>query len=93
MKLKRFVALMIDGFIIATVYNLLIYIIFGEFIYLRVLEIGYICLIMLRDLTFRNQSIGKKLLNLEVISVEGTKPSILQLILRNVTTIIWPIEE
>lgn len=54
----------------------------------------YIVMIILviKDLIFRNASIAKKIMKLEVRKEDGSIPSMLTLILRNLTFIIWPIE-
>lgn len=47
---------------------------------------------LFKDIIFKNASIGKKIMKLEVLNKDYRKPTLIQLILRNITFIIWPIE-
>ncbi len=48
---------------------------------------------LLKDVLFRNASIGKKTFNLSIVSqFNGEKPNIWRIILRNITLVIWPVE-
>lgn len=48
--------------------------------------------LLVKDLVFKNYSIGKKLMNLEIRSLNNNSPSIFQLIARNLFYIVWPLE-
>lgn len=58
--------------------------------------LGILCFILLpltRDLLFRNASIGKMIMGLRVVDpVSGNPPDVINLIKRNVTFYIFPIE-
>ena len=47
--------------------------------------------IIFKDL-LGGRSLGKKLLRLSIYSKNGSKPTILQLLIRNLFLIIWPVE-
>lgn len=48
---------------------------------------------LLKDVLFRNASIGKKTFNVSIVSqFNGEKPNIWRIILRNITLVIWPVE-
>lgn len=49
-------------------------------------------LFILKDLAFKNASIGKKICGLEVRMNDNTKPPIIILLIRNFTILIYPIE-
>ncbi len=49
-------------------------------------------LLILKDLPFKNASIGKRIMKIEIRKENNEVPSICQIILRNITIIIWPIE-
>lgn len=49
-------------------------------------------LISTKDLIFKNASIGKKALNLKVVTNNNEVPKKSQLIIRNITLLIWPID-
>ena len=38
------------------------------------------------------QSIGKRIMKIKVVDLNGNKPSLFNLIIRNITIIIWPVE-
>lgn len=46
----------------------------------------------LKDFVFKNASIGKKILRMEILTMSNKKPTIMPLVLRNLFVIIWPIE-
>lgn len=48
--------------------------------------------LLVKDLVFKNYSIGKKLMNLEIKSLNGNNISRFQLIARNLFYIVWPLE-
>ncbi|WP_281988964.1 RDD family protein [Aquimarina aggregata] len=93
---KRFLAFIIDLMLLGFIGG-----IFGLFIdkveKFRFISdfIFYIlmALFLIRDLFFRNGSIGKKILNLKIVSdINGFNTNKVNKILRNITMIIWPIE-
>lgn len=51
-----------------------------------------VILILFKDLLFKNKSIGKKIMGIEIRNNNNKIPSFPILILRNITIIIWPIE-
>lgn len=61
------------------------YIVYG--IILLIIEIGFLC----KDV-IGGQSIGKKIVHIKVVNVDESKANLLQLIIRNITILIWPIE-
>ncbi|MBE6571828.1 MAG: RDD family protein [Ruminococcaceae bacterium] len=38
------------------------------------------------------QSVGKRIMKIKVVDMDGNKPSIFNLIIRNITIFIWPVE-
>ena len=55
--------------------------------------VTYCLLILTKDLFFGfRKSIFKSLFGLSIVNTEGTNPTIIQLVLRNITLIIYPIE-
>lgn len=96
-KLKRLVAFMIDYYLILMIclipymiVNIMSLTVLSSLWYLLVLL--FIILFLLKDLLFRNKSIGKKFLKLEIVTLEEKKPSIRILILRNIFLIMWPVD-
>lgn len=84
-KLKRLLSVFIDIYILSFP-NILISLIFKvELIYFM-----YI-LICTKDLWFKNQSIGKKILKIEILR-KGKKPNFLILLIRGMCIFLWPIE-
>lgn len=61
------------------------YIVYG--IILLIIEIGFLC----KDV-IGGQSIGKKIVHIKVVNADESKANLLQLIIRNITILIWPIE-
>ena len=61
------------------------YIVYG--IILLIIEIGFLC----KDV-IGGQSIGKKIVHIKVVNEDESKANLLQLIIRNITILIWPIE-
>lgn len=96
LKVKRFVAMIIDQYIVAFIFCLFVLILYRDIEALIEKIDLYILLAMIlmlfKDLIFRNASIGKKLMGIEIRNIDGSIPSILTLIIRNITIIIWPIE-
>lgn len=58
----------------------------GEIILLLI-----ILLFIAKD-AIKGQSIGKKFMKIKVVDIQGGKPSVFRLILRNITICIWPVE-
>jgi len=97
MKVKRLVAAYID-LIVVTAISMLMILIYSKFDlfkvfyyfneYLIIAVILYIC----KDLIFKNKSIGKRAVGIQVLKEDGSIPSSLELILRNVLAFVWPIE-
>lgn len=60
------------------------------------LIVGILCLIvfpLIKDMLFGNASIGKRIMRLKVINADtGNSPSIISLIIRNITFYIPPVE-
>ena len=49
-------------------------------------------LTLLKDVVFKNSSIGKKLLRLEILKDNGSKPSTIEVVLRNLFFPLWMID-
>lgn len=45
-----------------------------------------------KDVFFKKRSIGKRIANIKIVTVNGKEPKVIQLILRNITFFIWPLE-
>ena len=45
-----------------------------------------------KDVIFKKRSIGKKIMNIKVVTIDGEEPKVFQLILRNITFFVWPLE-
>ena len=99
---KRILAMIIDYFIISLIVyvplyaymyisKLELYILFDDMVFMLIIALCMI-LILLKDLIFRNKSIGKKIMGIEIRNNDNKIPSFPILILRNITVIIWPIE-
>jgi len=95
-RIKRLLSGYIDLILIIVIANLIVWILSGNLFYST--EFEYILYflatigILTKDLIFRNKSIGKKILGLEVKNNDNTTSSILKIILRNITYVFWPIE-
>lgn len=53
-------------------------------------SVWFILVLLLKDVF--GQSLGKRIGKIKVITADGGKPPVYKLILRNVTSFIWPIE-
>ena len=93
---KRFLAYSIDIFIVFIpmfIYTTLLsinprffnYEVFNFFSYV---PFG---LIMFKDI-IGNQSIGKRIFKLKVVTLQGQKPNVFQFFVRNILALIWPLE-
>ncbi|MEE1046311.1 MAG: RDD family protein, partial [Clostridia bacterium] len=74
-----------DYIMIARDFGRSYYIVYG--IILLIIEIGFLC----KDV-IGGQSIGKKIVHIKVVNADESKANLLQLIIRNITILIWPIE-
>jgi len=94
---KRIIAMMIDYIIILVICHipLIIYIELADFNIFEAID-SMISLVMIlvifKDLIFRNASIGKKIMKLEIRKQDNKIPPIYAIILRNITVSIWPLE-
>ena len=89
MRIKRLISIFID-------YMISLYIMTPN-LFLNIVNIKWEGIIILvsfsmKDLIFKNQSIGKKIMKLEIVNKENEKPNKLILICRNLTVFIWPLE-
>lgn len=98
MRTKRIFSIIIDLFItmfiglgifamiieIFNITNRLFYNVF-QFILMTII-------ISIKDLPFKNGSLGKKICQLEILTTNNENPTNLVKILRNLTVYIWPIE-
>lgn len=99
MKVKRIIAFLIDYIILLfPIYTLLFSmeiifncdIIFCHF-YLIISIIMF--LLSLKDLIFKNASIGKKIMGLRIVDNKNNSiPNMYKIIIRNLTLILWPID-
>ena len=96
-NLKRTIAFIIDLYItigitmilFVIVYRGNLFRIFDHFFAYMLCVYGLFCL---KDLSFKNLSIRKKIFGLEVLHNNNAKPNKITLIIRNVLCFIWPIE-
>lgn len=94
MNCKRLIAFFIDYIIILLSIFLPFMIFNPELVFdyfLLILGIIMI-LVTIKDLIFKNASIGKRLLHLKVVTEKNEIPKLYQLIIRNITLFIWPID-
>ena len=97
MRIKRCVSAYLDVMIIGSISQIII-ILLTKFDIRKIFENFYayllfgLFLFLLKDLVFRNASIGKRALNLEILKSDNTVPSISTLILRNIFVLLWPID-
>ena len=94
---KRISAMIIDYFIILAVSQipLIIYTIVSDFNIFEALNsviMIVMILVIFKDFVFRNASIGKKIMKLEIRKSDDKIPSITAIIFRNITVSIWPLE-
>lgn len=52
----------------------------------------FLLLYIIKDLLFKNQSIGKKIFNLYVVDKNNNKPSPIKLVLRNILILLWELD-
>ena len=97
MRIKRCVSAYLDIMIIGSISQIII-IFLTKFDIRKIFENFYMYLLfglflfLLKDLVFRNASIGKRALNLEILKSDNTVPSVSTLILRNIFVLLWPID-
>lgn len=96
MKKKRILACLIDFITIIFLVNIIGYIVeksivFSSYFWIIMIALLFIS-ILLKDLMFKNQSIGKKIMNISVKSLDNTVPSIPIIMFRNITLVLWPLE-
>lgn len=105
-KLRRIIAFLIDyyillmaGFIVAfiiksigTIFEINFMMNSLNFLINKIAMPIAILGLFVKDLVFKNYSIGKKLMNLEIRSLNNNSLSIFQLIARNLFYIVWPLE-
>lgn len=88
MKIKIISAFFIDFSIVCFLYAIVSFI---APLYDIFLIVAFFLLVF-KDITFRNASIGKKILKIEIQGYNDKLPSLTTIILRNVFLILWPIE-
>jgi elongation factor Tu len=88
MKIKRSLAFFIDFSIVCFLYAIVSFIAPLHDISLIITFL----LLIFKDITFRNASIGKKIMNIEIRGYNNKLPNLTTIILRNVFLILWPIE-
>ena len=49
------------------------------------------CIYFFKDI-INGQSIGKRIMRIRVVDLNGKKPSLFKLVIRNITIFIWPVE-
>lgn len=94
MNFKRLIAFFIDYIIILlSIFMPLMAFNFElVFDYLLLIVVIVLILVSIKDLIFRNASIGKRLLHLKIVTEKNEIPKLYQLIIRNITLFIWPID-
>lgn len=95
LKKKRIIAMVIDYYLIVYICYIPLFLFLGfdriaYAIYFIMIEA--IFLIMIKDLIFGNASVGKKMIGIQVLKEDGSKPRVLELLFRNIFIVIWPIE-
>ena len=96
MKRKRIIACLIDFIIIIFLVNILGYVVEGDIVFSKyfwnIMIVLLFIYILLKDIMFRNQSIGKKMMNISIKNMDNTLPKISVIVLRNLTLVLWSIE-
>ena len=97
MRIKRcisvYIDMMITGFISMSIILIILnFNLDNIFYYININLVIFTFLFLLKDLVFRNASIGKRALNLEILKSDNTVPSVSTLILRNIFVFLWPID-
>lgn len=95
-NVKRMIAAIIDFFAIAMAAMIFVGVFTALKIDRTVLGIVYSAflalLVLFKDFVFKNASFGKKLLQLKIVKTDGTKPRFIDLLLRTLTLVIFPVE-
>ncbi len=95
-NVKRMIAAIIDFFAIAMAAMIFVGVFTALKIDRTVLDIVYSAflalLVLFKDFVFKNASFGKKLLQLKIVKTDGTKPRFIDLLLRTLTLVIFPVE-
>ena len=97
-KARRLLAAVIDHYVLCWVASFIVEILMlagvGNVpIIITVFLIVYFSLLIFRDCAFKNASIGKKILKLEILREDGTKPQITDLLKRNIMGMfLFPLE-
>lgn len=97
MKIKRCISVYIDIMICSGIAMLIVLIISGFdlinfFYYFYEYILVAMFLFLIKDIIFKNASIGKKIMNLKILKEDDTLPTIKTVILRNTFMILWPID-
>lgn len=96
MKKKRIIACLIDFIIFILIVTLLGVIITNDLMYSNKMQIislyMLVIYLLIKDLKYKSQSIGKKIMRIAVKNNDNTEPTIIKTMFRNITLILWPIE-
>lgn len=88
---KRIIAAILDLLLVLIIWQILSCI-YYEFTNNFIPYYFAVLIYALRDLVFLKSSLFKKALGLEIVKQDGSKPKIYEIILRNITIFIWPID-
>lgn len=88
---KRIIAAILDLLLVLIIWQILSYV-YYEFTHNYIPYYFAVLIYALRDLVFLRSSLFKKVLGLEIVKQDGSKPKIYEIILRNITIFIWPID-
>lgn len=95
---KRIVAFLIDHIIICVAFAMLGMVeVFVKTDFELFWKLYYIFLLAFMFIYFfkdviNGQSIGKRIMKIKVVDLNGNKASLFNLIIRNITILIWPVE-
>lgn len=88
MKIKRIIAFLIDFSIVCFLYAIVSFATPLHDMFLMIIFL----LLLFKDIIFKNASIGKKIMNIEIRRYNNKLPNLTTIILRNAFLILWPIE-
>jgi len=96
-KARRMLAGVIDFYVICLLASIFVGIItLGQFSVTQFSIVIYLVscflLLLVKDITFKDASIGKRMLKLKIVRFDGTKVSTVDTIKRNLTILLLPIE-
>ena len=96
-KVRRMLAGVIDFYVICLLASIFVGIItLGQFSVTKFSIVIYLVscflLLLVKDITFKDASIGKRMLKLKIVRFDGTKVSTVDTIKRNLTILLLPIE-